>query len=70
MKGNKWMSVFNNALWILNPFLLIIAYFDAQIQFGIYFRWLGKMHPLLLHFPIVLGTIIALYYILDKKKQN
>lgn len=69
MKGNKWMSVFNNALWILNPFLLIIAYFDAQIQFGIYFRWLGKMHPLLLHFPIVLGTIIALYYILDKKNK-
>ena len=69
MKGNKWMSIINNALWVLNPFLLIIAYFDTQIQFGIYFKWLGKMHPLLLHFPIVLGTTIGLYYILDKKNK-
>lgn len=32
-----------------------------------YLEWLGKMHPLFLHFPIVLGILIGIYYLVDKK---
>lgn len=69
MRVLKWNLVGRNVLWILNPFLLVISFFNKTIHFGIYFQWLGKMHPLLLHFPIVLSSFIGLYYILDKKSS-
>ena len=70
MSAPKWLALGRNALWILNPFLGIIAYYHQEINFGIYFQWLGKMHPMLLHFPIVLGLGVAGYYVYrrDNKK--
>ena len=70
MSVPKWISLCKNALWILNPFLGIIAYYHQEINFGIYFKWLGKMHPMLLHFPIVLGLGIAGYYIYTKDNKK
>ena len=67
MNLKKWTGFANNALWVLNPFLLLIAIFNDKLKLGIYLEWLGKMHPLFLHFPIVLGILIGLYYIVDKK---
>ena len=63
MALSKWMVLGRNALWVLNPFLGFIAYYHQEIHFGIYFQWLGKMHPMLLHFPIVFGLGISGYYI-------
>ena len=72
MSAPKWLALGRNALWILNPFLGIIAYYHQEINFSIYFQWLGKMHPMLLHFPIVMGLGIAGYYIFstDVKKMS
>jgi hypothetical protein len=70
MSVPKWMGLCRNALWILNPFLGIIAYYHQEINFGIYFQWLGKLHPMLLHFPIVLGLGIAGYYIYTKDNKK
>ena len=51
-----------NALWVsANPFLVVIAFYQQEINFGIYFQWFGKMHPMLLHFTIVFGLGIAGY---------
>ena len=64
MSAPEWLALGRNALWILNPFLGIIAYYHQEINFGIYFQWLGKMHPMLLHFPIVLGLGVAVALII------
>jgi len=66
MQENKWISYCKNVLWILNPFLVVIAYFHEKINFNLYFQWLGKMHPMVLHFPIVLGCIIGSYLLFTK----
>jgi len=50
-------------LWILNPFLIVLLVFEQNINVGIILQWTGKMHPLFLHFPIVFGIVIALYYL-------
>ena len=70
MSAPKWLALGRNALWILNPFLGIIAYYHQEINFGIYFQWLGKMHPMLLHFPIVLGLGIAGYYVYTRDNNK
>ena len=67
MQENKWMSYCKNGLWILNPFLAVIAYYHEKINFNVYFQWLGKMHPMVLHFPIVLGCIMERYLLFTKK---
>ena len=72
MLESKWMGFGKNALWVLNPFLAVIAFYQQEINFGIYFQWFGKMHPILLHFPIVFGLGIAGYYIYERdiKEMN
>jgi hypothetical protein len=67
MNLKKWTGFANNALWVINPFLLLIAFFNEKLKLGIYLEWFGKMHPLFLHFPIVLGILIGIYYLVDKK---
>ena len=67
MQENKWMSYCKNVLWILNPFLIVVAYYQEKINFNFYFQWLGKMHPMVLHFPIVLGYILSGYLLFTKK---
>jgi hypothetical protein len=61
MATKKWVSYCKNVLWMLNPFLVVIAWYQEKINFNFYFQWLGKMHPMVLHFPIVLGCMIGGY---------
>ena len=63
MKSTKVFAFIGNALWILNPFLIFIVVFKENLHLNIGMAWMGKFHPLLLHFPIVLSIVIALYLI-------
>lgn len=63
MKPNKVFAYIGSALWILNPFLVFIAIFKDAIDTSIGMVWLGKFHPLLLHFPLVFGILIGLYLV-------
>ena len=63
MKLTKVFAFIGNALWILNPFLIFIVVFKENLHLNIGMAWMGKFHPLLLHFPIVLSIVIALYLI-------
>ena len=63
MKSRKVFAFIGNALWILNPFLIFIVVFKENLHLNIGMAWMGKFHPLLLHFPIVLSILIALYFI-------
>ena len=63
MKSTKVFAFIGNALWILNPFLIFIVVFKENLHLNIAMAWMGKFHPLLLHFPIVLSIVIALYLI-------
>jgi mono/diheme cytochrome c family protein/uncharacterized membrane protein len=63
MKSTKVFAFIGNALWILNPFLIFIVVFKENLHLNIGMAWMGKFHPLLLHFPIVLSILIALYFI-------
>ncbi len=63
MKSRKVFAFIGNALWIFNPFLIFIVVFKENLHLNIGMAWMGKFHPLLLHFPIVLSIVIALYLI-------
>lgn len=69
MRGKSIYYYIGASLWILNPFLVFISLLKDQIKLGTFFTWFGKMHPLLLHFPIVLSIFIGIYLIAFNQKR-
>jgi mono/diheme cytochrome c family protein len=50
-------------VWFLNPLLLLLAIYSEASKSNTILLWFGKMHPLVLHFPIVLGIAIVIYLV-------
>jgi mono/diheme cytochrome c family protein/uncharacterized membrane protein len=50
-------------VWFLNPLLLILAIYSEASKSNTILLWFRKMHPLVLHFPIVLGIAIVIYLV-------
>lgn len=65
-KINKWGE---GLLWLLNPILIILAIYIDSSKSNRGIEWLGKLHPLLLHFPIVLGIVIVFYLVFLSHKR-
>ncbi|CAM4100745.1 c-type cytochrome domain-containing protein [Zobellia roscoffensis] len=61
---NRWVDY---AILGLSVFLIFCLIFDAYIELPNLVAWLGRWHPLILHFPIVL-LLIAVFLGLTGKK--
>lgn len=69
MSWKKVSEILDLSLWIINPLLVVLAFFDHKIHPGLVFQWLGKFHPLALHFPIVFGLLISIYFLFFQRKR-
>ncbi len=69
MNWKKVYVILDFSLWIINPLLVVLAIFDQRIQPGLFFQWLGKFHPLALHFPIAIGFLISIYFLFFQNKR-
>ncbi len=69
MSEKKIFQILDLCLWILNPLLVVLAVFSNSIQPGLLIQWLGKFHPLALHFPIVFGFLISIYFLFFQHKR-
>ncbi len=67
MKKNKLLTIIENLLWIINPCLIVLCIFSNQLHIGKMLSWLGQWHPVILHFPIVIGICISCYLIANFK---
>ncbi len=54
MMKSTWKNYLENALLVGNVLLLFLLLFEKNIELPNWFQPIGRMHPLLLHFPIVL----------------
>ncbi|MBV5312830.1 MAG: chitobiase/beta-hexosaminidase C-terminal domain-containing protein [Prolixibacteraceae bacterium] len=61
MSEKKIYQILELCLWLLIPFMFVLAIFDQQMQAGVFLQWTGKLHPLALHFPIVFGLLTGIY---------
>lgn len=64
-KLNQWGEW---CIWFLNPLLVLLAFYSNTSQGNDIVIWLGKLHPLVLHFPIVIGIGIIVYFIFFQHK--
>ncbi|MFZ4260437.1 c-type cytochrome domain-containing protein [Sphingobacterium sp. HJSM2_6] len=59
-----------NILLGLNSFIVFFLLFEESIQIPVYLQVIGRMHPLLLHFPIVLFIITWILFIFRQRLEK
>jgi hypothetical protein len=69
MNEKKIYQILELCLWILNPLILVLAIYNQKILPGLFLQWIGRFHPLVLHFPIVFGMLIATYYLFFQHRK-
>jgi uncharacterized membrane protein len=57
---NSAVRITENILFALNIFILFLFFFSDRIVVPVWLQPLGRMHPLLLHFPIVILLLALL----------
>jgi len=69
MNEKKLYQILEMCLWVVIPFMLFLAVFNHEIQPGRFLQWLGKLHPLALHFPVVFGILISIYFLSFQQRR-
>ena len=64
---NRWVDY---AVFGLSLFLLFCLLFESYIELPRLLAWVGRFHPLVLHFPIVLLLLCAFLGLTTKKVPN
>lgn len=66
----RWNTLFYNVVFALNCLLLFLAVFGETLQVPILLQITGRMHPLVLHFPIVLLLLAIVWETAVKAKDS
>ena len=61
-KNQKIIAILENSLIVLHGLILILVIGQDNIQLPAFLEVVGRMHPLLLHFPIVMLFLAALLF--------
>jgi len=69
MSEKRIFQILEMCLWVINPLIVVMAIFAQQIQPGLFLQWIGKFHPLVLHFPIVFGMLVAIYFLFFQHRR-
>jgi len=67
----RWKTILFNVSLLLNCLLLFLLLFESRLSVPAWLQVTGRMHPLILHFPLVLIVLYALaVIILPPHKTN
>lgn len=64
----RWKNIFFNIALGLNCLLLFLLIFESRLSVPVWLQVAGRMHPLILHFPVTLVILYALVTILTPTK--
>src|SRR5689334_13922393 len=57
---HRWKNSLFNISFALNCLLLFLLFFETRLVVPVWLQVVGRMHPLVLHFPVVLVIVYAL----------
>ena len=66
----RWKSIVYNFAFALNCLLVFLLIVGDRIQVPALLKVAGRMHPMLLHFPIVLLIIALVWELITAKKDD
>jgi uncharacterized membrane protein len=70
MTQTNWKAIFFNLCFALNSLLLFLAFFGAKMVVPTVLQVAGRLHPLVLHFPIVLLLFAGVWALCQRNKDN
>ncbi|PSL45327.1 putative membrane protein [Chitinophaga niastensis] len=68
--SNKWKSIGGNTLFTLNIFILFLLLSGSRVVLPPWLQVLGRMHPLVLHFPIVLIIVASVLTFIRLREET
>ena len=66
----RWKTILFNITFSLNCLLLFLVLFEEQLHLPLWLQVLGRAHPLILHFPIVLLVLTVFWELLPRKQKR
>ena len=65
----RWKSILYNTSFALNCLLVFLLIFEKRVSVPLWVQAVGRMHPLLLHFPIVLLVLCIFWELFSGLKK-
>src|SRR3954471_15881459 len=65
----RWRTILFNASFGLNCLLVFLLIFESGLSLPAWVQTIGRMHPLLLHFPIVLVVLCIFWELISGIKK-
>jgi uncharacterized membrane protein len=66
----KWQNWIYNFAFFLNGLLLFLLFFESRFVVPLWMQPLGRMHPLVLHFPLVVLMLYSVWILLLRKEGS
>lgn len=66
----RWKNSLFNITFALNCLLLFLMLFENRIAVPVWLQVVGRMHPLVLHFPVVLVILYAITILITSFRKN
>jgi uncharacterized membrane protein/mono/diheme cytochrome c family protein len=67
---NRLFSILANAVFAIQILLIFLLVFEQKVMLPLWLQPLGRMHPLLLHLPVGLLLMVALWQLFRKQLQG
>ena len=68
--SNVAFSVGESILFITNVLAIFLVAFESRVAIPSWLQVVGRMHPLMLHFPIVLVLLTILLFLIARSLRN
>src|SRR6187401_2486942 len=65
---NKTKNIIYNISFAVNCLLIFLLLFESRIVLPSWIQVIGRMHPMILHFPIVFVVLYVLWVLFFQKK--
>ena len=66
----RWKNYLFNITFALNCLLLFLLLFENRLSIPVWLQVAGRMHPLILHFPVTLVILYAVTTLIFAFKKN
>ena len=66
----KWQGIIFNLCIMLNCLLIFLLFFGDQLKVPVFLQVLGRAHPLVLHFPIVLLLLAFVFEVMATSSKQ
>lgn len=65
-----WKGIIYNLTFFLNGLLVFLLFFEERLSIPFWMQSIGRMHPLVLHFPLVVLLLYSIWTLLVGKPES